>query len=204
MTTNENQSWTQDENTSPNVTEGQGSVTEYGVHGFNRLPQFVQNEALSAYVKALANGWKIPEAQVMAREAVQRAQLATTPGPHDEEIAQRLQNGFETQYVGKDDQADPIQETHATMPKIAKALFWAAGLMAVAYFALQGFLGPATPLQAAIDARAAIAQDLAVATAKADASEKVAKADAKARDVLRARYELAYKREACLVNGSCK
>jgi len=171
--------------------------TEYGIHGFNRLPQSVQNEALSAYIKALANGWQIPEAQGMAREAVQRAQLAP---PVEVAPPQDFTDDADGFTVDTDDQP----ETPATMPKIAKALFWAAGLMAVAYFALQAFLGPATPLQAAIDARADIAQDLAVAVAKADASDKVAKADAKARDILRARYELAYKREACLVNGSCK
>jgi len=173
--------------------------TEYGVHGFKRLPADVQNIALSAYVAALNKGWQIPEAESIAREAVNRLSIAQAVPPAPTPPPAEDFTTFENR-----PQDDDQPETPATMPKIAKALFWAAGLMAVAYFALQGFLGPATPLQAAIDARAAIAQDLAVATAKADASEKVAKADAKARDVLRARYELAYKREACLVNGSCK
>ena len=192
MSTLENQSCYQDENTSPNLTEGQGSGTKYRIHAFNSLPTESKNEALKAYIKALDNGWQIPEAEGFAHEAVNRLSIAQAVPPEP------------TTEPTQDPEADTIQETPATMQKIAKILFWAAGLMAVAYFCLQGFLGPATPLQAAIDSRAAIAKNLSVAVSNADASDKVAKADAKARDILRARYELAYKREACLVNGSCK
>jgi hypothetical protein len=194
MTPTETHYQSQDEFSTAPETEGRGTSTKYGVHAFDSLPTDLQNAALSAYVAALNKGWQVPEAEGIAREAVNRLSIAQAVPPEPTHEPQ----------PGEEYDEEPIQETPATMPKIAKALFWSAGLMAVAYFVLQGFLGPATPLRAAIDARAAIAQELSVAVAKADASDKAAKADAKARDILRARYELAYKREACLVNGSCK
>jgi hypothetical protein len=195
MTTNENHSQTEYGFANLPAETGQGGGTKYGIRAFDSLPSDLQNVALTSYVNALNKGWQIPEAESIAREAVQRTHLTADDLPPPRPA---------TPEDFTDDADEPIQETPATMPKIAKALFWAAGLMAVAYFALQAFLGPATPLRAAIDARASIAKDLAAATAKADASDKEAKADAKARDLLKARYEAAYKREACLVNGSCK
>lgn len=184
MATNENQSWTQDEFETAPGTNGQGSGTKYGIHAFDSLPTDVQNAALSAYVAALNKGWQVPEAESIAREAASR--LYEIPGAQPT-VAQPAPAEPET-----DDQP----ETPRTMPKAVKIAFWAAVACFVAYFALQAFLGPATPLQAAITARSKAAVTLADATAKANAANA-------ALSSAKARYEAAYKREACIVDGTC-
>lgn len=190
MSTLENQSWTKDENTPPNLTEGQGTGTKYGIHAFDSLTTEVQNVALSAYVNALNRGWQVSEAEVMAREALERIRLQNEPMPTAPET--------EEQPITVEDLTDEPETTYS-MTKIAKIIFWLAGACAVGYFALQALLGPATPLQAAITARSKAAVTLADATAKENAANS-------ALSIAKARYEAAYKREVCFISGSvnCK
>lgn len=199
MTTNENQSRiTEEINSLPN--QGwQGSTVEYGIHGFKSLPTDVQNEALAAYVNALEKGWQIPEAEGFAREAASRLSTAQAS---PQNINQHSHEGFTT-FENKP-QEDNQQETSSNMPKISKMLILSAGLIAVAYFSIQAFIVQSATLQSAITTRGAIAKELADAVLKASASEKIAKSDARYRDILHAKYEIAYKRESCLIYGSCK
>lgn len=196
MSTNENQSWTQNDFANQPAEVGQGRA--YGVPHFNDLPGDEKTAVLTAYTKALERGWPIPEAEEIAREALLRLRMSantTTPTPPAEESAE------------EEPTTNPRKPMNVRALAIAlsAAVIIGGAAIGVDRFSPKSSTEPAQfdQLVEVAKIRASAALKLQAANERVKDSARVLAQDKAVRDALQADYDKAWKREACLVAGNC-
>jgi len=183
----ESQSGTEPE--MPGVGEGSPTVTQYGIFKFDSLTIQERNQIMKDYIAALQKGWDVKDAETITREAHDaRMNAVVQPDPPDPETTTT-------------EQPEKNIEPDRNMPTAIKILLAILAVGAIAFFVGQR-VAPAAPaapdpLTAAIETRAAAAKAYAKSHPARIALDKLD-------DANKAAYEVAYKREACLVAGNCK